>query len=89
MLKYLEAIQKMYLVDIKKFKKNKFSGILRITGDCPLVDIKIINNIINIFNQGKYDFVCNTMPSTFPDGLDCSIISSKVLNKVVKKINKI
>ena len=25
------------------------------------------------------------MPSTFPDGLDCSIISSKVLNKVVKK----
>ena len=37
----------MYLVDIKKFQ-NKFSGILRITGDCPLVDIEIINQVINI-----------------------------------------
>lgn len=66
---------------------NKFNAttIVRICGDCPFIDPKVIDKILNIYNKKKYDYVSNTIKPTFPDGLDVEVFSSKVLKDVWNK----
>ena len=65
--------------------KNKATKIVRICGDCPFVDPKIIDKIISIFNKNNYDYISNTIKPTFPDGLDVEVFSFDALKKSWKK----
>lgn len=60
-------------------KKYKFSAIIRITSDCPLIDPEIINKVIKKFKQNKFDYVSNTHPRTFPQGTEIEIFSFQAL----------
>lgn len=62
--------------------------IIRITGDCPLIDPKIINEMLKKFLRNDYDYITNTLPPTFPDGLDVEIMSFNVLKKIFKNAKK-
>lgn len=62
-------------------EKYNISDIVRITGDCPLVDKNIINNLLDIYKKNNYDYVSNVTPPTFPDGLDVEIIKLSALKK--------
>jgi len=67
-------------------RKFKPKNIIRITADCPLVDFKIIDKMITIFKSKKCDYMSNTSPPTFPDGLDIEIFKTKALEKVWKTV---
>ena len=70
-------------------KKYNAQIIIRITGDCPLVDPAIIDRAIGIFEKNKCDYVSNTIKPTFPDGLDTEVFSTEILKKTLNsKINK-
>ena len=56
--------------------------IIRITGDCPLIDHKIIDEIIDFFLSHKFDYVSNTIFPTYPDGQDVEIFSFRTLKHV-------
>lgn len=62
-------------------EKYNISDIVRITGDCPLVDKNMINNLLNIYKKNNYDYVSNITPPTFPDGLDVEIIKLSLLKQ--------
>jgi spore coat polysaccharide biosynthesis protein SpsF len=55
--------------------------IIRITGDCPLLDPKISSEILQFFLKNKYDYVSNTIFPSFPDGLDTEVFSFNALQK--------
>ncbi len=55
--------------------------IMRITGDCPLMDPSIINEILQFYLNHNYDYVSNTIIPTYPDGIDIEIFSFKALKK--------
>lgn len=59
--------------------------IVRITADCPLIDINITEEVIKFYNQGSYDYVSNTHPVSYPDGLDVEVFSFKALEKSWKE----
>lgn len=65
-------------------KKFGATTIVRITGDCPLIDPEIIDKVINFFNINKYDYVSNIDPPTFPDGMDVEVFSFDALEKTWK-----
>ena len=65
-------------------KKNKSDIIVRITGDCPLVDTSIVDSLINTLINDKLDFVTNGSPPTLPDGLDVSVCTYNALKKAWK-----
>ncbi len=67
--------------------KYNADPIIRITADCPLIDPKLISDMLNFFIEKKYDFISNTLNPTFPDGLDISIFSFKALEHAWKKAN--
>ena len=62
-------------------KKNNIKDIIRITGDCPLIDINLIKKLLNIYIYKNYDYVSNTAPSSFPDGLDVEIVKLSALER--------
>ena len=56
-------------------------NIVRITGDCPLVDSNIVDEVINLFHESNSDYCSNVNPPTFPDGLDVEIFNIDALEK--------
>jgi spore coat polysaccharide biosynthesis protein SpsF len=53
--------------------------VLRLTGDCPLADPAIIDDIVNFHLRGGFDYTSNTVEPTFPDGLDAEIMTYSTL----------
>ena len=67
-------------------KKYKFKHIVRITADCPLIETSILQKIINIYFEKKYDHVY--LAPTLAEGLDCEIFNYKSLEKAHKMSQK-
>jgi spore coat polysaccharide biosynthesis protein SpsF len=65
----------------KAATKYHADGIVRITGDCPLIDPQIVDKVIQLFLQNQYDYVTNTLEPTYPDGLDVELFSYAALQK--------
>ena len=57
------------------------STVVRITGDCPLIDPAVVNDTIRFFRSRKFDYVSNVNPPTFPDGMDAEVFSFRALRK--------
>jgi len=55
--------------------------IVRLTGDCPLADPEVIDDVIRYYMDGGYDFVSNCIRPTFPDGLDVAVFNRTVLEE--------
>lgn len=53
--------------------------VVRITGDCPLIDPAIVDECIEKFFQAKVDYLSNAQPPSFPDGLDAEVFSLAAL----------
>jgi len=68
-------------------KKYKADAVVRITGDCPLVDPAVVDQCIDGFIKSKVDYYTNTFPPTFPDGLDVEVIKVSALRKSYKMTN--
>jgi len=60
-------------------KYHQFRNIIRITGDCPLIDPEIIDRVIALFEKGACDYASNVETETFPDGMDVEIFTKKAL----------
>ena len=61
--------------------QNNADPIIRITGDCPLIDSNIVEEMIQFFLENDYDYVSNRICPKYPDGLDVEIYSFKTLEK--------
>ena len=55
--------------------------IVRITPDCPLIDPDVVDDVVKCYVDGDYDYVSNTDPPTFPDGLDTEVFSFEALER--------
>ena len=70
---------------LKKFNAKSF---VRICGDSPLIDPKLIDKCIIKFNSNRYDIVTNMLIATFPMGQGVEIIKSSVFRKNLPKMKK-
>ncbi len=59
------------------------SVIAQITGDCPLIDPKIVDGVIDRYRKGEYDYLSNMLDGlTFPVGFDVQVYSVALLEEV-------
>jgi len=58
--------------------------VVRITGDCPLIDPQLVDEIISKFIANKVEYISNTISPTFPDGLDVEVFSFNALQYAFK-----
>ena len=66
----------------------KAETIVRITGDCPVMDPEIIDQCVDFYRRSRFDYVCNVNPPTFPDGMDVEVFSFAALQHAWQKAKK-
>ena len=60
-------------------KIYKADCVIRLTGDCPLIDSDIIDKAIKLLCATKSDYTSNITKRTFPDGLDVEVFTLDTL----------
>lgn len=67
----------------------KADVIVRITADCPLIDPKLIDQVIQFYldHYPKYDYVSNSHVRSFPIGMDTEVFSFKALKEAYTEGN--
>ena len=71
-----------------KLVADKYDGdvIIRVTGDCPLINPIIVDHVVTKFLMYDYDYVRLDVPETFQRGFDVEVFSKEALNKVYDKV---
>lgn len=68
-------------------KKHQADVVVRITGDCPLVDPALVDEVIRRFKAANVDYFSNTNPPTYPDGLDIEVCTFEALQRASWETN--
>ena len=58
--------------------------IMRITGDCPLIDPDVCGRVLDLMEDGV-DYASNVDPRGFPKGLDCEVFTMQALERAHKE----
>jgi spore coat polysaccharide biosynthesis protein SpsF len=66
-------------------KKYPADAIIRVTGDCPLIDAHIVDLMLDAFESSNADYLSNTLTRTFPRGLDVEIFTATALQTAFKE----
>lgn len=72
-------------------KKFSCSTIVRITADCPLIDPKIVDQVVQKYYSGNFEYVTNKLPRTaptFPQGTETEVFSFQALKQAWKEAKK-
>lgn len=59
--------------------------VVRVTPDCPLLDPRVMDQVIDGYRSGPYDYFSNTLGRCYPDGLDVEVFSIEALEKAHKE----
>ncbi|WKZ26170.1 MAG: glycosyltransferase family protein [Candidatus Paceibacterota bacterium] len=57
----------------------EFDTIVRVTGDCPLIDPEVVDEVVSAFKKEKADYASNALKETYPDGIDVEVFTRKSL----------
>ena len=68
----------------KAAKKYNIKIIVEITSDCPVIDINIVSQLIEIYKKNSADYVNNCNYRSFPDGMDVQIFDINSIKKTLK-----
>lgn len=74
----LDDVLKRFIDVADNYKANV---IVRLTGDCPLIDPQLIDEIVSEFLGSNFDYLSNCNPATFPDGLDVEVFTYEALKE--------
>jgi glutamate-1-semialdehyde 2,1-aminomutase len=69
-------------------KTHQADLIVRITGDCPLVDPELVDKCICRFREENVDYFSNISPPSFPDGMDIEVVTLAALEKAMLETDK-
>lgn len=59
--------------------------VVRVTGDCPLVDPELIDRLVARVKSRACDFCTNVKPPTWPDGLDLAVFTGELLDAAARE----
>lgn len=69
----------------KKYNSKYF---IRISGDSPLIDYRILNKAINLYKKSNdVDLITNVYPRTYPKGQSVEIIKNSIIKKNLRKFS--
>ena len=77
----LKDVLERYYFTLKTYDAKH---VVRLTGDCPLTDPVVIDEVIELHLRGRFDYTSNVIKRTYPVGLDVEILTSDCLKDVYK-----
>jgi spore coat polysaccharide biosynthesis protein SpsF (cytidylyltransferase family) len=68
-------------------EEYNLDAFVRVCGDSPLIDPKLIDQGVKLFN-GNYDLVTNIWPRSYPLGQSVEISRTSTFKKIFEKMSK-
>ncbi|XXX82625.1 glycosyltransferase family protein [Sorangium sp. So ce134] len=64
--------------------------VVKIPSDCPLIDPDVIDRVLSFFHaaEGRYDYVSNLHPATYPDGNDVEVMTMAALELAFREARR-
>ncbi len=73
---------------VQAAEKHEADVVVRITGDCPLVDPHLVDECVRRFKDASVDYFSNIAPPTYPDGLDIEVVTLAALRSAQRESHK-
>jgi glutamate-1-semialdehyde 2,1-aminomutase len=73
----LDVLQRV----VEAARQQDADVVVRITADCPLTDPGMVDDCIRAFRIQNVDYLSNSCPPTFPDGLDVEVMLFEALDR--------
>ncbi len=67
-------------------KSHGFDAIMRVTGDCPLIDPAACSQVLHMFLEGEYDYCANDLRPTYPTGMGCEVFTREALQRAHENV---
>ena len=61
---------------------NGLDAFVRISGDSPLLDYRLVDRAVKMFRSGNYDLVTNVLWRTYPRGQSLEVVCVETLKRV-------
>ena len=71
---------------VEALKTYKFDAFVRLNGDSPLLDHRLVDMAMGVFKSARYDMVTNVLKRTFPKGQSVEIIDRTVFERTYPKM---
>jgi spore coat polysaccharide biosynthesis protein SpsF len=62
-------------------EEYKTDIIVEITGDCPIIDPRIVEQCIHMYKENDCDYLSNVIVRSYPDGMDTQVFRLETLRK--------
>jgi glutamate-1-semialdehyde 2,1-aminomutase len=59
--------------------------VVRVTGDCPLIDPQIVDDVVALLCEAGVEYASNIDPPSFPDGLDVEAFTRAALERAQRE----
>lgn len=79
-------VLKRYVAAIRALDIGHDDIVIRLTGDCPLIDPDLIDSVITFFKESQYDYIA--LAKEWPDGLDVEVMFSWLLTQADRESKK-
>jgi len=66
---------------IEAAEERDVDVIVQVTGDNPMIDPEIVEQVINMYIYNKFDYVSNDLERSYPIGMNTRVFSTKTLIK--------
>ena len=80
----LNDVLKRFYETAKSLNPCQEDYIVRLTGDCPLHDPSVLDEVIKKCIEGNFDYYSNGVEPHYPDGLDVEIFKFGILDLINK-----
>lgn len=67
-------------------KVYHFEGFVRVNGDSPLLDQRLIEKAVGIFLDGNFDVVTNALPRTYPKGQSVEVLRTATYQRTYHRM---
>ncbi len=75
----LEDVAGRFLLALQQYPAD---GFVRVCGDSPLLDQRLVSVGIEIFQRGGFDLVTNTLIRDHPDGQSVEVVSAETFQRI-------
>ncbi len=66
----------------------KADVVVRLTGDCPLLDPRLVDRVVRALLQSGSEYAGNVAPPTYPDGYDVEALTADCLARLDREATK-
>ncbi len=67
-------------------RAHSFDAVMRVTGDCPLIDPEVCRRVLHLFLDEDLDYCANDLRPTYPKGLGCEVFTREALERAHQNV---